>query len=99
MRIGFKQIKKSNVETASGVFLGHVADIEMDTEGQAVVNYHVRRALLGGDTLLISRNQIVRFEEGKIIVDDNAAKEFAEAEGNKKMAGAPEPVAMRQIES
>lgn len=97
MRISLRQLKKSRVETVSGVFLGHVVDLEMDTEGQMIVNYHVRRALLGGDMLLISRNQVVRFEEEKMIVDDSVAKEYAEAQTNTKMAGNPGPVVMRKV--
>lgn len=96
MRISLRQLKKSRVETVSGVMLGHVVDVEMDTEGQMIVNYHVRRALLGGDTLLVSRNQVVRFEEEKMIVDDSVAKEYATAQANTKMAGNPEPVVMRK---
>lgn len=96
MRISLRQLKKTRVETVSGVMLGHVVDIEMDTEGQMVVNYHVRRALLGGGTLLISRNQVVRFEEEKVIVDDSVAKEYTAADKSTQMAGNPEPVAMRE---
>lgn len=96
MRVSLRQLKKSRVETVSGVMLGHVVDVEMDTEGQMIVNYHVRRALLGGDMLLISRNQVVRFEEEKMIVDDNVAKEYVEAQTNTKMAGNPEPAVMRE---
>lgn len=96
MRVSLRQLKKGRVETVSGVFLGHVVDVEMDTEGQMVVNYHVRRSVLGGDVLLISRNQIVRFEEEKMVVDDSLSKEYAVVDKGTQIAGSPEPAVMRE---
>ena len=95
MRISLKQLKKCSVETTSGIVLGHVVDVEMETEGQTVMNYHVRRFPVGGDGYIISRNQVVRFEEKKLIVDDGVGKEIIAPKVTAVPAG-PEVAAMRE---
>lgn len=65
-----------DVETQSGVNIGKVKDIIMDIDGQIIVQYEVG-SLLGKD-LLISRDQIMRFEKDKLIVDDVVYREIDE---------------------
>ncbi len=70
MKVSLKQLKKASVETVSGTVLGHVVDIHIDTNAQAVQSYEVKGSLLAGKHYLIAPAQIVRFEEDTIIVDD-----------------------------
>ena len=77
MRLSFKKIKQLQVETASGIKLGRVSDIILDTEGQLVAQYVVKHSIISDKTYLISREQIVRFEDKKIIVDDNVSRDVA----------------------
>lgn len=72
MRATWKQIKKSVVETLSGTPIGHVTDIVFQTEGQEIIQYQVKPSAFRVKEYLISRDQIVRFEENKIIVYDTA---------------------------
>ncbi len=74
MRIAFKQLKKMKVETLSGTNLGKVHDIIFDTEGQNIIQYIVKLGTLATEENLISRDQIVRFEDKKVIVYDTAVK-------------------------
>lgn len=71
MRMTLKQLKKCDVETLSGTNLGKVIDIVFDTEGQHIVQYKVKSSMIGGEHL-ISRDQVVRFEEEKMVVYDTA---------------------------
>lgn len=95
MRIRIKQLKRCSVETVSGTMLGHVVDVELETEGQTVLYYHVRRFPVAGDAYMISRDQVVRFEEKKLIVDDAVAKEITVPK-LPRVAPGPEPVTMRE---
>ena len=70
MRFSLHQLKHLNVETVSGAMLGHVYEVIFETEGQLVAQYAVKSSLLGKTEYLISRDQVVRFEEKKLIVDD-----------------------------
>lgn len=74
MRLTFKQLKKMTVETLSGTTLGKVHDIIFDTEGQNIIQYMVKSGTLSKEELLISRDQVVRFEEKKMVVYDTAVK-------------------------
>ena len=74
MRLTFKQLKKMTVETLSGATLGRVHDIIFDTEGQNIIQYMVKAGTLSKEELLISRDQVVRFEEKKMTVYDTAAR-------------------------
>lgn len=74
MRLSFKKIKQASVETVSGVKLGHVSDIIFEIDGQLIVQYIVKHSMLISKEYTISRDQIVRFEDKKIIVDDNVEK-------------------------
>ncbi len=74
MRATFKQLKKMSVETISGTTLGKVHDITFDTEGQNIIQYTVKSGTITTEEHLISRDQVVRFEEKKMVVYDTAIK-------------------------
>ena len=86
MLISYKQMKKVKVETQSGIFLGYLSDFELETDTGIIEKYYVQSknlisGLLAGK-LLISKNQIISFDEEKMVVEDNLVKEKA---GQKKL--------------
>lgn len=97
MQISFKQLKKVLVETESGTALGHVVDLVLDTQAQAVQLYEVKSAPIAGKQFMIKPSQVVRFEVEKLIVDDTFT---AEAEQERPLSPPMTPevggVAMRQ---
>lgn len=95
MRLSFKQLKKLTVETLSGTVLGRVQDIIFDTEGQNIIQYVVKHGTINPDESLVSRDQIVRFEERKIVVYDTAARK-KERTLEKILPPVAEGVSMRQ---
>ncbi|MEK7159607.1 MAG: PRC-barrel domain-containing protein [Patescibacteria group bacterium] len=72
MILDIKTIKKLNVETESGVALGKIIDLEIDTTNHSVIKYLVTKTkfLNTSEKLLISPAQIIRVTETKIIVQD-----------------------------
>lgn len=70
MRLSFKQLKKMTVETISGTKLGKVEDLILDIDGQVVVQYEVKHTGISGGDYSIHRDQVVKFEENKMIVYD-----------------------------
>ena len=108
MKLPLKQLKHFSVETASGTVLGHVCDIVLDTEGQLVAQYIVKPSILSSKEYLISRDQIVRFENKpphqciggggkKMVVEDNSAQEKNKKTATNQVKASPEAVAMRKI--
>lgn len=96
MRLSFKHLKNYSVETASGTKLGHVADIVFEIEGQLIAQYIVNSSFMSSKEYTVSRDQIVRFEDKKIIVDDNVSKEKTTDKAQRKNnISSAEPVAMR----
>lgn len=95
MHLSFKKIKQSSVETASGIKLGHVSDIVFETEGQMIIQYVVKHSIISDKIYLISRDQIIRFENKKIIVDDNI-KKAENASTEQQSSINPEPISMRK---
>ncbi len=95
MQTSFSEIKKKIVETKSGTKLGKVYDILIDTQDNFITHYEVKTKLLGGENLLISRDQIIRHEQDKIIVDDNVKQENVQ-KIEQKVDMNPEPVAMSE---
>jgi sporulation protein YlmC with PRC-barrel domain len=92
MLIKNKQLKKIEVETLSGEYLGQVADFELETDTSIIEKYHVKTKLslvgLFENKLIINKEQIINFDEQKMVVEDNVikAKELAnkvEEEVNK----------------
>lgn len=94
MRLTLKQLRALRVETVSGTSLGHVHELVFEIEGQMIVQYLVRSSLLSNKEYLISRDQVVRFEEKRMIVDDAVRPIEIESE-RKKLQVAPKAVAMR----
>lgn len=70
MRVTLRQLKKLRVVTVSGTVLGNICGIVFETDGQSVLQYEVRGCCWFGKKFLINRNQVVRFEEKKMVVDD-----------------------------
>jgi sporulation protein YlmC with PRC-barrel domain len=97
MRITFKQLKKLAVETLSGTAIGHVNDVVIDIDGQHIIQYQVKHSLFGGKEYLISRDQVVRFEEQKMVVYDTALpKELGKFKKESITPMRPEAVALRE---
>lgn len=92
MRLTLKQLKHLMVETASGVKLGKVYDIILESEGQLAFQYLVRPSLLPKKVYLIGRDQILRFTDEKIIVEDALIKNEEKA-SSKEPAPSPEAAA------
>lgn len=95
MRISIKQVKHLVVETVDGNKLGKVHELVLDTNGQLVAQYEVRPYVLSREKYLISRDQVVRFEYKKLIVDSGVKPEPAGREETVGQMPNPEPVAMR----
>lgn len=71
MRLDLKTLKQLKVETVSGKTLGRVYNLEMEIDGQIVVQYRVKpSSFVGRKEYLVSRDQIVKFTAEKMIVDD-----------------------------
>jgi len=96
MRMTLKQLKLLDVETKSGEKLGHVCDVVFETGGQLVAQYFVRPSLFSGKEYLINRDQVVRFEENKMIVDNSAMQDSDVGVQDREVAAGPEPVVMRK---
>lgn len=94
MRILLRKLKKYIVETESGVKLGKVSDLILDIDDHSVVQYVVRPAFFSSKEYLIGHQQIVRFEDSKIIVEDTIAK--VGIKQKSKATASPEPVMMRK---
>ncbi len=71
MRLPFKQLKKMMVETVSGTKLGKIQDLIVDIDGQVIVQYEVKHTGMSGENYCIHRDQVVRFEEKKMLVYDS----------------------------
>ncbi|MCX6745250.1 MAG: hypothetical protein NTX82_07055 [Candidatus Parcubacteria bacterium] len=82
MLINQKQLKKVRVETQSGQFLGYVSDFGLETDTGVIEKYYVRaKNLIPGlfeDSLIISKSQIINFDEDKMVVEDAAVKVSSE---------------------
>jgi sporulation protein YlmC with PRC-barrel domain len=72
MLLDIKTIKKLQVETESGVTLGKIIDLEIDTTNHNVVKYSVTKSkfLNASEKLAISPAQVIRVTENKMIVQD-----------------------------
>lgn len=98
-RLTYKQLKGLSVETVSGSVLGHVHDLVLEMDGQLVAQYVVRASVLRGQEYLVSRDQVVRFEVGRLVVDDSVRQaEGRSSDIRKKISLQPEPLAMRDVE-
>lgn len=95
MRLTYKQLKKYGVETVSGRHLGHVSDVVFDADLHAIVQYEVRSLPLAGTAYLIGRDQVVRFDDGVMVVQDTLSPVERPARVPRASIK-PEPVAMRE---
>ena len=96
MRLTLKQLKGLPVETVSGRSLGHVHDLVFEINGQLIAQYLIKPTMISQKAYLVSRDQIVRFEDKKITVDDTVRLVETDGGTKNKLDIAPEPVAMRE---
>lgn len=90
MLINGKKLMNLPVYTQSGDRLGEVDDLELETEGQTIINYLVgsKGMIKGlfGNKLVIHRSEVISISEEKIVVDNNVAEkvtQLAEAKNDK----------------
>lgn len=98
MRITFKQLKKLSVETLSGALLGLVYDVVIDCDSQTIIQYKVKKNQVIGSKqeYLISKDQVARYEEQKLIVYDTAIPRKKVSQPSDSAPVATDPVvAMR----
>lgn len=88
MRILHSALKKLRVETVLGIYLGRVRDIEFDTESHLVVRYIVKK-WANSQEYLIHRNQIVRIEEKRMVVEDAVVPRPTEILANEPLLVPP----------
>jgi hypothetical protein len=78
MLINQRQLKKVAVETQSGQFLGYVTGFELETDTGVIEKYFVRPknvlAAFFAAELIISKSQIINFDESKMTVEDGVVK-------------------------
>ena len=96
MRLPFKQLKSLPVRTVSGILLGRIQDIVLETEGQLVAQYRVKPSVLMGKEYLVGRDQIVRIDADALIVDDAVLRTGISPEKKRQTLTPPEPVVMRK---
>ena len=77
-------LKKLRVETVLGTYLGHVQDVEFDTESHLVVRYVVKK-WGNSQVYLIHRNQVVRVEEKRMIVEDVVSRRPLDIPANEPL--------------
>ncbi len=70
MRLSLKQLRRLKVVTVSGAVLGNICGIVFETDGQTILQYEACGCCLFGKKFLINRNQVVKFEEKKMVVED-----------------------------
>ena len=99
MLIDDKKFKKVRVETKSGEQLGRLAGFELDTETGLVEKYYVKSSIPLADIfegkLIISKSQVISFDDKKMVVEDNVLRARAEKEEALPVAGElenPEPI-------
>jgi hypothetical protein len=84
MLIKDKQFKKIEVFTKSEQYLGRLSGFELQTDNSKINNYYVKtKILLAGifeKQLIINNDQIISFDDQKMIVEDNVLKEKIESE-------------------
>jgi sporulation protein YlmC with PRC-barrel domain len=76
--INNQQLKKVKVETKSGRFLGQIVDFEVDTDTGIINHYYVKSTTpivgLFEGKLVINREQIIYFDDKKMVVEDSVVK-------------------------
>lgn len=84
MRILHSALKQLRVETVLGTYLGRVRDIELDAESHLVVRYIVKKWAKGQE-YRIHRNQVVRIEEKRMVVEDVVSRRPLEILANEPL--------------
>lgn len=75
MIINLATLLKLPVYTESGIKLGKIFDLEMDTENQMVLRYLVRPNFISMQRFLIQSAQVKEITSEKMVVDDAAVAE------------------------
>jgi uncharacterized protein YrrD len=103
MRLSFSKLKKLRVETKSGVHLGSVHDVVFDIDSHIILQYKVRNFVIGKTDYIINREQVISFDDNKIVVEDNISKEektnpptLKLRRTRKKIDISPEPLVVRE---
>lgn len=63
------------VFTQSGISLGKISDIEIETESQTILRYEVKKNFFD-QPLLIHRDQVISINAKSMVVEDTAVKEI-----------------------
>jgi len=78
MLINKKQLKNIQVETKAGQSLGKIVDFEIETNIGVIEKYYVSTKIvitgLFENKLIINKDQIISFDNKKMVVDDNVIK-------------------------
>lgn len=78
MLISEKKLKKVNVETQSGQNLGKISGFELETDTGIIEKYYVKSKIsipgIYENKLIVSKEQIISFDQEKMIVNDNLIK-------------------------
>lgn len=80
MLINNKQLKKVKVETQSGQYLGQIIDFELESDTGIIAKYYIKTkislaGLFDDNKLIITKDQIISFDDQKMIVEDSLVKE------------------------
>lgn len=87
MLLSFSRLKNLPVFTQSGLRLGQVSDLEIDTDSQSILRYIVQRGRLVGrfqEPLLIHRRQVVSISQEKMMVEDAVIKQLETVKEEKE---------------
>jgi len=79
MLINEKQFKKVRVETQSGQYLGRLVGFDLETDTGKIIKYQVKSqnfiAALFSPRLLVDKEQVISFDQNKMIVADSLIKD------------------------
>lgn len=81
MIINLQKLLHLPVYTESDTKLGTIFDLEIDVDTHTVVRYFVRSNFLSLESLLIANSQVKAIKEDRLVVYDNAVKNFAGSPG------------------
>ncbi|MBI2990351.1 MAG: PRC-barrel domain-containing protein [Candidatus Magasanikbacteria bacterium] len=96
MRVSLAQLKRLQVRTQSGIYLGKVRDFVVDSSDHSIVQYIVRSRRLASREYLIHRNQVLSISETQITVEDSLAASRQVTE--EKSPNRAEPVSITEVE-
>lgn len=96
MKLACSQVLKMHVYTISGKHIGKVKDISFDVDSGLIREYLVSSLL--HRTYTIAREQVVRYEEDKMFVEDRVLEEF-EKVGIAMPISPPNPLGLVEDEA